>query len=87
MVAHGEEMAAQVSDLRDSGVLTSPIADRLAETANEMITTGERLARDGTEMRDYAERMLQSLGGIARDMRAGAASQHAPAGMRRGSTS
>jgi len=62
MVEHGKEMAAQVSDLRDSGVLTGQIADQLAETADEMITTGERVSHDGKEMRDYAKRMLQSLG-------------------------
>ena len=62
MVAHGKEMAAQVSDLRDAGVLTGSVADQLAETAGEMTATGERIARDGKEMRDYAKRMLESIG-------------------------
>lgn len=62
MTAHGEEMAAMVSDLKDGGILTGIVADQLAETADGLTSTGERIAKDGRDMRDYAERMLESLG-------------------------
>jgi hypothetical protein len=62
MTEHGKEMSAQVSGLRDSGVLTGQVADQLASTAEGMIASGEQIAKDGKEMRDYAKRMLESLG-------------------------
>lgn len=62
MIAHGKEMSTEVSKLRDSGVLTGSMADQLVDAADMLITTGERIAGDGKEMRDYAERMLDSIG-------------------------
>jgi hypothetical protein len=62
MVGHGQEMAAQVDQLRRDGVLTDAMADELAADAKALVDAGEALVRDGEQMQEYAEKLLQSIG-------------------------
>ena len=62
IIAHGEEMAQDVVALRESGELPFKLTERLTADADALVAAGERLKDDGAGMRDYAERMLRSLG-------------------------
>lgn len=62
MSAHGKEMAVEVEQLRQDGVLSDELAAQLATDAKALIDAGDALARDGERMREYAETLLQSIG-------------------------
>lgn len=62
MVEHGNEMAAEVDQLRREGALNETMADELTADARALVAAGEMLVRDGDRMREYAEKLLQSLG-------------------------
>lgn len=62
MSTHGEEMTDQVGELRDNALLASEVADSLIAAAEALIDSGTQIAADGREMRDYADRLLESLG-------------------------
>lgn len=62
MVEHGNEMAAEVDQLRQGGVLNETMADELTADAKALVAAGEMLVRDGDRMREYAEKLLQSIG-------------------------
>jgi hypothetical protein len=62
MADHGREMLAQVAQLRQAGTIAPDLADELIAAAQQLVTAGDALARDGQRMQDYAGKMLQSLG-------------------------
>jgi len=62
MIEHGHEMLDEVVELHNEGILLDGIYTSLAEAADLLITAGEQIKHDGEDMRDYAERMLDSLG-------------------------
>ena len=62
MIEHGKEMAAEVDQLRQAGALSEATADKLTASASTLMDAGEALVRDGEQMREYAERLLQSIG-------------------------
>ncbi len=62
MVDHGRAMIGQVASLRQGGSLPSAMADNLTARGQDLITTGEQMARDGKKLREVAETLLHSLG-------------------------
>lgn len=62
MVEHGNEMVTAVDQLRQEGVLNEAMADELTADARALVAAGESLMRDGERMREYAEKLLQSIG-------------------------
>jgi hypothetical protein len=62
MSEHGKEMAAEVEQLRQDGLLSDDLSGQLTADAQALVDTGDALARDGERMRDYAEKLLQSIG-------------------------
>jgi hypothetical protein len=62
MIEHGSDMHQQAAWLRESGVLLPDVTGQLAGSADALITAGEQLEREGEEMQDYAEQVLQSIG-------------------------
>lgn len=62
MSAHGSEMLNELVEQRDSGVLQRETADSLVATAEELVAAGTQMTSDGQDMRDYADRLLESIG-------------------------
>lgn len=62
MVDHGNEMVADVAQLRRDGVLSETMADELTTDATALVDAGKTLVRDGERMQEYAEKLLRSIG-------------------------
>jgi hypothetical protein len=62
MADHGRAMNAQVEQLRQDGSLPAAMADDLTARGQDLITTGEQMARDGKKMQVDTETLLHSLG-------------------------
>lgn len=62
MAEHGKEMAAEVDQLRQDGVLNDEMSGQLTGDAKALADAGDALARDGERMQEYAETLLQSIG-------------------------
>jgi hypothetical protein len=62
MAEHGRAMTAQVEQLREAGALPPDLADQLEAAGAELIATGAALERDGQQMEESADLMLELIG-------------------------